>query len=225
MSISSSFLIPKEDPQDVGHQQDQAHVGREPLCVLGPADVPVLGDVGHHPAEHHGPGGDPRHQAVKHAHDLLKRLIFHVRMLSTATQPRSDVSWRSPGQCRGRCRRLPGCSLWSTVHKHPSPPSILPEDYTHGAANATPSQAQRRIGKDKQATETVNKDSTERWSRCFVSYFTIRWTEQMFPEEKNRAANASQDGDSRLAAIKGNTKVRTRDLKQKRNDHIYRSLI
>lgn len=80
-------LLPKKYPQDVCHQEDQAHIGGEPLRVLGPADVPVLGDVGHHTTEHHGTSGDPQNQAVKHGHDLLEHLIFHVEMLSAKISP------------------------------------------------------------------------------------------------------------------------------------------
>lgn len=80
-------LLPKKYPQDVRHQQDQAHIGGEPLCVLGPADVPVLGDVGHHATKHHGTSGDPQNQAVKHGHNLLQHLIFHVEMLSAKIGP------------------------------------------------------------------------------------------------------------------------------------------
>lgn len=72
--------LPEEYPQDVGHQEDQTHVRGEALRVLGPADVPVLGHVGHQPAEHHGPGRDPRHQVLKHGHDLVERLIVHVQL-------------------------------------------------------------------------------------------------------------------------------------------------
>lgn len=73
-------VSPEEYPQDVSHQQDQAHIGGEPLCILGPADVPVLRDVRYQPTKHHGPGCDPRNQVVKHGHNLLKHLIFHVQL-------------------------------------------------------------------------------------------------------------------------------------------------
>lgn len=72
--------VPEQDSQDVGHQQHQAHVGGEALRVLGPVDVSVLRDVGHHPAEHDGTRGDPRHQRAEHGHNMLERLILHVQL-------------------------------------------------------------------------------------------------------------------------------------------------
>lgn len=93
----TNSLLPEQYPEDVSHQQDQAHVGREALCVLGPADVSVLGDVGHHSTEHHSTSSDPRHQRVKHGHHLLEHLIFHDRLLLAGSdalaRSLSDVSW------------------------------------------------------------------------------------------------------------------------------------
>lgn len=85
-------MLPEEYPEDVCHQEHQAHVGGEALCILGPADVSVLGDVGHHPAEHHGTGGDPRHQAVKHGHDLVEHLIFHDQRPHCTPKDREGMS-------------------------------------------------------------------------------------------------------------------------------------
>ena len=45
---------PKEDPECVGHDESQADVEAEPLRVMGPLDVQVLGDVRHHSAKYHG---------------------------------------------------------------------------------------------------------------------------------------------------------------------------
>lgn len=61
----SQVFLPEEDPQDVGHQQHQTHICGEALCILGPADVSVLWDVGDDPTEHHGSSCDPRHQLIE----------------------------------------------------------------------------------------------------------------------------------------------------------------
>ena len=74
--LLSHTYSPEQYPQNIGHQEDQTHVDGEALGVLRPADVSVLGDVRHHPSEHHGTRGDPRHQPVEHIHHLLEHLIF-----------------------------------------------------------------------------------------------------------------------------------------------------
>lgn len=86
-------LLPEEYPEDVCHEEHQAHVGREALGILGPADVSVLRNVRNHPAEHHGTGGDPGYQAVEYGHDLVEHLVLHdYRRLALCTRRRGATS-------------------------------------------------------------------------------------------------------------------------------------
>lgn len=110
----------EEYPQDVCHQEDQAHIGGEALCILRAADVSVLGDVGHHPTKHHGTSSHPRHQRVDHGHNLVKHFIFHVELLYAVYPPRFP------------------CDDFQSVNRVTFLVVITNKE---AAANATPSQA------------------------------------------------------------------------------------
>lgn len=111
-------LDTEQYPQDVRDQQHQAHVGGEALGVLRPPDVSVLGHVGHHAAEHHGPRRAPRHQLLHRAQQPLQAGHLHAgrqQEQGTAAPPPPSFRWAPPPRPASAARDL--------LPAHQPPPS------------------------------------------------------------------------------------------------------
>lgn len=77
------FHSPEENAQYVGKKQHQTDSCGETLCIIGPLDLLVLGDVGHGAPEHNHAGCQPWEQSPRAFHVLLWCLLHRSILTNT----------------------------------------------------------------------------------------------------------------------------------------------
>ena len=152
---------PEEYPQDVCHQENQAHIGGEPLCVLGPADVSVLGDVGTTPPNTMAPAATHDTRLLNTAticSNSSSSMLSSSAVQHLAEKLWSDVSWLSLPQRRLRRGVSPRLDPWNefdSVTKQTSVSFVHNPHTDKEEATATPSQAEQWIRNDDPRGLTI----------------------------------------------------------------------